>query len=178
MNVPFIIGGPSGVGKSCFCRFLQEKGWLYLEADHDKKDGIDELGIRAPWDAFLNDRHNQPLAEELSNRMALGGNSGVVLALPSRAVPTPGHLSQPEGVLRIRFLYGDPRFCRASFLAREKETGRGLDENHWDTNNCKAFEILSTSPYHPYLVDVFDAEGSRLPWNDVLMRINPDKSLE
>jgi hypothetical protein len=89
MDVPLIIGigGPSGVGKSCFCRFLQKKGWLYLEADQDETDGIDELGIRAPWDAFFNDGQNQPLAEELSNRMADGGNSGVVLALPSCACP-------------------------------------------------------------------------------------------
>jgi hypothetical protein len=88
-------------------------------------------------------------------RKAGGGNSGVVLALPSCAVPTPSHLSQHERVLRIRFLYGEPWFCLASVLAREKETGRGFDENHWNGNDCKVFEILSTSLYHPYLVDVF-----------------------
>jgi hypothetical protein len=75
---------------------------------------------RRTLDAFFSDGHNQPLAEELSNRMAGGGNSGVVLALPRCAVPTPSHFSQPEEILHIRFPYGDRRFCLASFLAREK----------------------------------------------------------
>jgi hypothetical protein len=81
------------------------------------------LGTRSSTTATTN-----RLPKSLSNRMASGGDSGVVLALPSCAVPTPSHLSQPEGVLRIRFFYGDPRFCLASFL-REKETSRGFDEN-------------------------------------------------
>jgi hypothetical protein len=51
------------------------------------------LGTRSSTIATTN-----RLPKSLSNRMASGGDSGVVLPLPSCAVPTPSHLNQPEGL--------------------------------------------------------------------------------
>jgi hypothetical protein len=171
MDAPLVIGGPSGVGKSCFSSFLEQQGWLYLEADQVPKDGINELGLRIPWDQFWNFRDAELLAKELKSRQAAKRCKATVLSLPSCAVPTPDHLTAAETTLRIRFLYGDPRLCLKAFLDRERATGRNLPATHWDDHNKDVFRILSTSVYHSYLVDVFHADGTRHPWDRILINI-------
>ena len=168
-TLPVILGGPSGVGKYEFCRFLEGKGWVYLEADETEKrhkSGIDQLGLKSSWDAFWTQANPEPLARELSSRKQQSSN--IVLSLPSKAIPSPKHIEQSKGILSIRFLYGDPRFCLDGFLEREKKLKRGFDESFWAGNNGQVFCSLATSPYRPFLIDVFASDGSRLNLEDLL----------
>lgn len=158
--IPLIIGGPSGAGKSEFGKHLQACGWLHLEADQFPKDGINELGLRNEWNAFWNDSKPQNLADALKSRAK--GRKGVVLSLPSVAIPSIELIAQCEQGLKIRFLWGDPRYCLSSYLDRERKSGRGLTPSLWDANNRRVYEQLSSSGYHRYLVDAFDTNGARL----------------
>ena len=171
-TIPFILGGPSGVGKSHFCAFLKNEGWLYLEGDGFSGPGIDGLNLRKPWDEFWNCYNPRPLAQELTTRRDKDGRSGVVLSLPSNAIPTPKHIESAKSILNVRFLYGHPSFCLRDFLERERTAGRNLSSvDHWDAHNRNVFATLSTSLYHNLLIEVFMSDGSRIPWNEVAKRI-------
>jgi hypothetical protein len=174
MSIPVVIGGPSGVGKEWFCKFLEKKGWLYLEADQYPKDGIEELGLRALWNQFWYHCDAHSLATELKTRQDKNQYVGVVLSLPGHAIPSTKHLQAAKGYLLIRFLYGDPGFCLAAFLDRERTTGRNLPASHWDRHNEGVFSVLSTSPYHPYLINVFHSDGQRFLWKKVYDKIKAD----
>ena len=180
MSIPLVIGGPSGVGKSSFCEFLRKEGWLYLEADQyeHEKDGIDELGLRAAWNQFWNCHDARALADELMRRQNDSQSAGVVLSLPSCAVPSVQHLQAAKGLLLIHFLYGDPRFCLAAFAGRERATGRNLPalQLHWDGNNKTVFMTLSTSPYHSHLINVFHEDGQRCSWKEVYDKIRAEQN--
>lgn len=169
--LPLIITGPSGVGKSSFCEFLQSQSWLYLEADQEGRNGIDELRLRQEWDDFWGGGNARPLAGELKRRMTEGNYNAVVLSLPSGAIPSPELMQKAKDLLAIRILYADPRYCLRSFIERERRTGRGLSSEHWDQNNQEVFKKISTSSYHWLLVDVFEADGERVPWSEVLSKI-------
>jgi hypothetical protein len=169
MITPRILTGPSGAGKSFLGKFLESEGWLYLEADQHPKDGIDELGLRSEWDAFFGRRDPRALSDELIRRAEK--HTGVILTLPSGAIPCPDLISASEAELNIRFLWGDPRNCLRAFLDREKKSGRNLPASHWDSNNGEVFKRLSQSAYHPYLVDVFDSQGVQIPCRELAQRI-------
>ena len=167
MNLPLILGGPSGTGKSSFGKFLELKGWLYIEVDQFPRDGIANARLRSEWDAFWNQCNANPLARELNKRKEDGGAKGVLLSLPGTAVPSLDHLRAADGVALIRFLYGHPRYCLKAFLDRERAREKPLDEAHWDANNPGVYCALSRSAYHPYLIQVFREDGQRIPWEDV-----------
>jgi hypothetical protein len=169
MTTPRIISGPSGVGKSSLGKFLASTGWLHLEADQHPKDGIDELSLRSEWDAFWCRRDPRALSDELTRRGK--DHAGVILTLPSGAIPRPELISASAARLTIRFLWGDPRNCLREFLDREKESGSNLPASHWDENNREVFKQLSQSVYHPHLIDVFDSQGARILGGELARRI-------
>lgn len=169
MNRPIILSGPSGVGKTKFCEYLQEKGWLYLEADVPPRDGIDELDLRRAWNSFWEDRSPHLLAEELRNRRL--ESCGVILSLPSQAIADISLIEQSEPMLKVRFLWGDPRWCLRDFLERERRTGRNLGIDHWKENNSKIYLKLRDLRYERYLVNVFEDDGTRKPLRQVEKQI-------
>ena len=73
--------------------------------------------------------------------------------------------------LNIKFLWGDPRLCLKSFVERECATGRNLPAVHWDNNNRQVYSALSASDYHSSLIDVFDAIGDRIPFENIENRL-------
>lgn len=153
------------MGKSSFCKYLAELGWLYLEADQKNVDGIDALGLRAEWNEFYGDHKYLTLAQKLQ---ALGAeHKGVVLSLPSAAIPKVPLIRASNEFLGVRFLWGDPRWCLRDFLARERATGRNLPASHWDAHNKGVYSTLCTSEYQPLLIDVFDSSGRRLPYERI-----------
>lgn len=171
LSSPLIISGPSGVGKSTFGQYLESQDWMYLEADLTDADGIDVLGLRNPWDAFWEKYDARPLSSELTERKNKEGKAGVVLSLPSCAIPSPAHLIKSQDLMSIRFLYGAPSYCLAAFLSRESGSGRGLDEAHWKQNNERVFSTLCNTEYIPYRINVFETDGGRIPWETVLSAI-------
>ncbi|MEO6847880.1 MAG: hypothetical protein ABI254_11515 [Chthoniobacterales bacterium] len=168
MSMPLVLGGPSGVGKSYFCKYLQENGWLHLEADQEEGNGIDKLGLRGKWDQFFEERKPEALAAELMRRQAEGKYSSVVLSLPSPATPDSFLIEKSIQQLKIRFLWGREEFCILDFLMREKRTGRNLDAAHWHNNNDSVMQKLSKPSYIAYLLNVYNADGQRKPLEDVL----------
>ena len=84
---PLILGGPSGVGKSRIGADLAGQGWLYLEADEYSDGGIDRFGLRESWILFWSHQRPFRLVAELQERSR--NHVGVVLTLPSCAVPSP-----------------------------------------------------------------------------------------
>lgn len=170
MKKPLLLGGPSGAGKSTLCRHLQANGWCYLEADWEPPtDGIDALDLRREWDAFWKDHDATELAASLTVRGAKC--AGVVLSLPSRAVPSLANITRNLSLLDIRFLWGDPRWCFHAFVRRESTTGRNLPASHWDANNTEVFSSLYQSGYHRYLVDAFSADGTHLPVEEIAQNL-------
>lgn len=166
--MPLVLGGPSGVGKSTLCDYLKQQGWLYLEADQYPLDGIDELNLRTEWNEFWDRGDAALLADALMRRK--GTHVGVVLSLPSGAVPPAERLHQNAAFLTMRFLWGEPSLCRTAFIEREKHSGRNLPVRVWDTNNPAVFRMLSSSAYAPFLVNVFTLDGMRLDAAEIVVK--------
>lgn len=171
MKPPVILSGPSGVGKTTLCKYLQKKGWLYLEADLlPPKDGIDELSLRSEWDSFWINKTPQILSARL--RELAADHVGVILSLSSRAIAEIPLIAASEPMMKIRFLWGDRDRCRCSFLARELQNGGNLGVKHWNENNELSCRTLSLPQYEPYLVNAFAVDGSRIPLSQLEQSFN------
>lgn len=160
MSKILFLGGPSGSGKSHFAaKHLASLGWRHLEIDQQSKNGIDEQNLRAEWDTFFVRQDPRLLREELLRRA--DGAPGVVLSFPGNLIFPAQHIRTADGVFQFAYLFGHPAHCLASFLDRERRSGRGLDANHWDANNTNVFAELSRSANHRFLVAAFDPDGGR-----------------
>jgi hypothetical protein len=160
----WFIFGISGAGKSHFCEWLQAaKGWLHLEIDLHPKDGIDEHGLRGEWNAFFNQREPKGLIDILRARGTQVGSTGVVLSFPGNVISyiTADHIKSCAKQVTFAFLSGDPKFCLRSFLQREQGTVRRLGQPHWEGNNKPLFQKLKEPAVRGYVVDAFNANGSR-----------------
>jgi hypothetical protein len=161
--LPILLGGPSGAGKSSLGAYVQGKGWLYFEADLPRpRDGIDDLGLRIPWNRFLENCDPGPLAVELERRRSGAEARRVMLTIPSFA-PSIAILRPTEGILLSRLLAGPRNACRESFIARElsrdpRETRRGL-EAHWNGNNTGIMAALAAPAYAQYKIEAIDNAG-------------------
>ena len=154
-----LILGPSGAGKSTVAGWLQtDCNYLWLEIDRfGEGDGIDLAGLRAEWDAFWLRGDPSGMAAELRRR-ASGKVAGVVLSFPSNVVPAPEQIQAAEKVgITTIVLYGTGAECLDAFLARERLSRRGLDEEHWISNNSVAYARLSGVAYRRHRLPVFDS---------------------
>ena len=66
-----------------------------------------------------------------------------------------------KGCIKVVYLWGSAEQCLASFLAREKQTGRKLDEAHWHRWNAAEVERMGADEFRRYRIKVFDNQGLR-----------------
>jgi hypothetical protein len=168
--LPIVLGGPSGSGKSCLGKFLDENGSLHLEADLRDADGIDSLGLRDAWDAFYLRYDPVPLSQAMEGRRLAAQRNRVVLGLPSTPL-SPAHLQKTAGVLLIRFLAGPAVACLLSFLTREAG-GRATQvqlQAFWEHHNKAIMAALESPDYAGFILEAFETDGRRITV-DVLAR--------
>lgn len=170
LAIPWVIGGPSGVGKSSFCHFMESRGWLHLETDIHPEDGMIQLKLLEPWTALVEELNPQPLVKFLQTHAK--GRRGVVMSLSSCLAPPVEALRQSRGLLKFAFLHGVEQTCLEAFVEREKESGRNLPESHWHLNNRQILSALADPGYQPYLVEAFHPDGSRKSCEELFRSIS------
>jgi len=175
MNIPILfVLGISATGKSHFAKELKnEMGWMHLEIDCYPKDGIDVHNLRDEWNAFFQQGDAVPLAKTLEARCAKAKATGIVLSFPSNLITfiSKGHIDACSKSIKFVFLAGNPKHCLSSFLAREKQTGRGFGENHWHQNNDALYPKLNKEWLQPFVIDVFDAKGNRKTFDQIYQEV-------
>lgn len=174
-SILFVLG-PSGAGKSSLGDALAGHGFVHLEHDiyPESGDGIDVLGLREVWDAFLEGGWTQPLIDELLLRAVRG--RGVVLTFSGIVVlPTERLLLARDRGIAAVILYGTAADCLNAFLERERHTGRGLTLQHWVANNRQSYIAFSLPDLEPFRLPVFDSRGRRVDLvAAVLERLAPE----
>jgi shikimate kinase len=167
-RILFILG-PSGVGKSRFGKYLEQKyRWLHLEIDQYR--GIDIHELRKEWDLFYHQKNSTCLVDNLHQKVIDTSSTNCVLTFPSKLVLSPEHIKVCESAIQICYLYGSADHCISAFLRRESETKRNLDFRHW-INNGGIYLEMSNPSFEPYRVHVFTHDGRKRSnkeiWADV-----------
>jgi adenylate kinase family enzyme len=178
LNVPepiLLILGPSGSGKTTLAEYLAtDHGMLHINFDQPG-DGVDVEGLRQEWNTFLIDRNPELLAAAIRGRIRASGSQGALITCPSgiylckppnaRLVELPQeYLSEMKlaGIDTI-VLFGARDDCVASFLRREKETGRLIgDAAWWDTQNGWWYDRFSRFDFEKHVIQAFDDATHRL----------------
>jgi adenylate kinase family enzyme len=159
----WFILGPSGVGKSDFGKYLAVKHkWLHLEIDRfPNGDGIDIHGLRQEWDQFYQRKDPRAIVAELTKRLLAEGKNDCALTFPSGVVLSDEHMRSTNEQIKIIYLYGSAAHCISAFLNRERQSKRNLGVDHWITNNCASYFLMSTPVFNPNRVHVFSHSGTR-----------------
>src|SRR5216684_9109885 len=132
-QILFLLG-PSCAGKSFIGEFAAaQHDWLFLEIDMWGVDGIDHHDLRSQWDQYLIGQDHLPLVFDLRRPATTERKKGIVLSFPSGFTRSREQIERVAGDIRIRYLFGSPKHCIASFLRREALTGRGLPREWWIT---------------------------------------------
>jgi shikimate kinase len=157
----FVLG-PSGVGKSDLSKALAERlEFEFYEIDQRPKDGIDAHGLRDEWDEFYGSANPERLLNLLRGRIDTAGKQGIVLGFPGKLILNGSRLGSLKGKVRVVYLAGREGQCLDAFLARERQTGRGLDALYWAHNNQSIFDFLRTDEAKPHIVLAFDERARR-----------------
>jgi len=69
---------------------------------------------------------------------------------------------------KLDYLFYEIDQCRGAFLARERESGRGLDAARWERHNETIMEFLKTEEAQRHSVAAFDDRGARRKLDEVL----------
>jgi hypothetical protein len=152
----WLIGGPSGVGKSHYCPLIARlKNFLWLEFDTPPRDAVADLGLGCVWRAFWA-CNEKPLVAEFKDRAAEARRDGVIISLPSNCLLPPRVLQawKRAGGLWV-MLWATPERCLNAFLAREERSDRGLDARHW----ARYSDFLFRRELDARLVETFDPTG-------------------
>jgi adenylate kinase family enzyme len=156
--------GPSGSGKTRLGGWLAEDlQMLHLEIDRwPGGDGIDLEGLRTEWNAFLGAGQATSLATAIRGRTRQAGAHAAVLSFPSSLVlaGTSIRAAEEHGIQSL-VLYGSAAECLRAFLARERATGRRLDQDHWMQNNAGPYIAYSQEEFAPYRLDAFTGGAHR-----------------
>ena len=165
--------GPSGSGKSQLASWVAaDLDFLHLEIDRfPDGDGLDLEGLRAEWDHYWIGGNAGPLVTVLTERVANANRAGVILSFPGNLVPFPAQMATAEqaGVCVV-LLYGAGADCLRSFLERERDLARGLDEGFWTTNNACSYAMLSSPRFDDYRLCAF-SHGEHRPRSELVGEI-------
>jgi hypothetical protein len=159
----WLILGPAGAGKSSFGEWIATKrNWLHLEVDRADGDGIDLNNLRREWDDFWQRTDASPLRKVLRRRCIDADKAGSVLTFASNLVLSVDQIAaaRQEGIETF-YLYGSAAHCIASFLKREKQTGRRFGLDHWLRNNHRQYMRISEPLFAPCRIHVFTPAGAR-----------------
>jgi hypothetical protein len=162
-----LILGPSGVGKTTIGEALaKQTHMLHLDFDQYPKDGVDEEGLRAEWDAFLEQRP-AALADAVLAKVDAGSFRGAVITCPSGVVLSGDEILDAERCgFRAVVLFGPPAACRAAFLNGPHS---GLGAAHWDLNN-RRYAVFGSPELESYRVAVF-RRTDRRPVSEILAEV-------
>jgi len=164
LPIVFLLG-PSGVGKSTLGAWVgDDLEFLHLEIDRwPEQDGIDYYGLRLAWNAFLSDGEATQLAGLIREFTSANQRRGAILSFPSRLTLEPRQIESAAaaGIATV-VLFATKKECLASFLEREKASGRGFTSEHFDMNNA-SFERIAARALEPYRMKVRWAGGWRSP---------------
>jgi len=152
-----LVYGPSGVGKSCFGKWLHHhNGFLHLEGDGRGENVMPILGIENEWNQYLSGNY-EPLLNLLKAKAQEKGCSGSVLTLTSRIVPEQTiALKAAHDGLNCLILYGSREECIKYFLAREQKLESGHDRNFWEQNNKDFYEKLGANEFEQIRCSTFE----------------------
>jgi len=159
-----LILGPSGAGKTTLGDYLAEHHCM-LHVNFDQPgDGVDIEHLRKEWNAFLDDRNPQFLADEIRRRIRAGGWKGASITCPSGIVPSSDPNAPPwflprkypremKGIgLHCVVVYGTREECLAAFLSRD----RNLNETYWNDNNSWWYTASSANDFGEYMLQAFN----------------------
>ncbi len=165
LNIWFVLG-PSGVGKTHFCEYLQNQhDWLHIDLDETyppRGDGTtDKMELKETCNQFFLKFRRRPMLSQIRKKLASSGRSHTVLSFPSNDVLNANHIRAIKNRVRIVYLYGNQQRCLDAFLERERISGRCLDEEHWKFYNHELYETLNDSALRPWIIEAFQKDGTR-----------------
>ena len=164
-----LLLGPSGVGKDYVVTLLT-KHIRFLFMDIDIRHPFGHYGLRKEWNSFATELDPLPLAAALRARITAATVTRVLLSFPSRRVLTRKHLEVAQTVgIHAVLLWGPIELCRKAALGRDD--GRVISGSRYDDANKLAFKTYSSSEFDAIRIEVFRADGSRYPDEDLLNSI-------
>lgn len=152
--IAFLLG-LSAAGKSTLGGWVAEDmGFIWLEMD--RVNGFEAEGLRAEWDVFCKTCQAENLASAVRARVLGACASGAIITFDSTTVFPASHLAALEQAgIQVLVLYGDRNDCLASFIDRERESGRGLPGGWWDVHNADAILHFGAPDYERYRMRAF-----------------------
>lgn len=178
MRKPIVfLLGPSGVGKTTLGDAVaQELEMLHILFDgHPKGDGVDVSELRSEWNAFLDVRDPQPLADEVRRRVGDSGYSGAVISCKSGVLPAedgnallwhfPRSLLAAMASIGVRCaaLIGPLETCMAAAINRP---GSEVTVETWRRDNSNWYGFRSAL-FPEHVLEAFSG-GKRRPVRDLV----------
>jgi hypothetical protein len=167
-QIIFLLG-PSGVGKSHVTTLLM-KQIPFLFMDIDIHHPFSHYGLRNEWNTFATKLDPLPLAAALRARIKAADATRALLSFPSRRVLTRKHIDAAAAVgIHSVLLWGPIHLCKKAALQRND--GRVTSDTRYDDANKFAFETYRSPEFDPIRIEMFRADGSRWPDEDLLNNI-------
>ena len=179
-QVLFLLG-PSGVGKTTLGNALEKHlGMLHILFDGASGgDGVDVAHLRTEWNALLEAKNPQLLADEARKRIRASGHTGVVISCPGGVMPAednralPWHFSRlllakmEECGVRCVTLFGSLKLCCDAAVSR-KDTSVTVE--YWLQNNSN-WHGFDARAFSNVVLEVFNSDGSRRDLLDLVGEI-------
>jgi len=175
LPIVFLLG-PSGVGKDYVVTLLTKQS-PFLFMDFDIHHPFGHYALRKEWSRFATEFDPKPFAASLRASNKDANATGLLVSFGSRCVLTRKHLDAAAAVdIQAVLLWGPKEFCRKAAIGRND--GRVTTDSKYDEANKIAFETYSSVEFDPIRVEVFRADGSHRPdeelFNDIRRLIDTD----
>jgi energy-coupling factor transporter ATP-binding protein EcfA2 len=153
-----LVLGPSGAGKTTLGNALAAAGMLHLDFDQYPKNGVDEEGLRAEWNAFFLSGQPQLLSDSVRNRAQTTNCQAAVITCPGSVYLCPDFMRsvEPHGY-RFAILFGPRDACLAAFLSGPHAH---LGASHWELHNAR-YDYFARPEFEEYRVSAFDGPNRR-----------------
>jgi hypothetical protein len=128
-------------------------------------------GLEKEWAAHRKGDFG-PVADEVRRRASDKRTAGAMLSFPSPVVFNPQQLTQMKLVgIATLALVGPERLCLEAFLQREKESGRGFDEQRWHSDNDGALREYAKEHYTGLKLEAFKPDDTRWSRNEMVAMV-------